>query len=62
MNFAANPTWRKSKFSGSQGSCVEIADSIGGLTLVRDSKLGNASPILTFTSDQWRTFVMTLRD
>jgi hypothetical protein len=62
MNFTANPTWRTSSYSGSQGSCVEVDDSVGDLTLVRDSKLGGESPILAFTPDQWRTFLVTLRD
>ncbi len=61
MSFAAYAVWRKSTYSGSQGTCVEITDSVGGLTRVRDSKLGDASPNLTFTRAQWQAFVVTLR-
>lgn len=53
-------TWRKSTRSSQQQACVEVADT-GGLTLVRDSKLGDASPILSITSSSWRAFVVTLR-
>lgn len=42
----ALPAWRKSSRSGSQGGqCVEARTLSGGYQ-VRDSKLGNASPIL----------------
>ena len=48
-------TWRKSTFSNN-GSCVELADLGGGVVGVRDSKLGDASPVLRFTRgeiDAW---------
>jgi hypothetical protein len=41
--------WRKASFSGQNGSCVELADAGDGIVAVRDSKLGDASPILRFT-------------
>lgn len=37
-------TWRKSTRSGQQGDCVE-ARTEGGVFQVRDSKLGDDSPI-----------------
>ncbi|GAB3496432.1 DUF397 domain-containing protein [Amycolatopsis cihanbeyliensis] len=40
--------WTKSSYSQGNGECIELAratDKIG----VRDSKLGDASPVLTFT-------------
>jgi hypothetical protein len=41
--------------------CVEV--SIGtNMTFVRDSKLGNASPVLGFTHDEWAAFVAGVRD
>lgn len=40
-------TWRKSSFSANNG-CVELADLSDGIVGVRDSKLGDASPVLTF--------------
>ncbi|MCA1280237.1 DUF397 domain-containing protein [Saccharopolyspora sp. 7B] len=41
-------TWRKSSYStGNGGICVEVATVAAG-TGIRDSKLGAASPILTF--------------
>lgn len=44
-----NLVWRKSSFSGSNGSCVEFADLGDGIVGVRDSKLGDTSPVLRFT-------------
>lgn len=42
------PTFRKSSYSADNG-CIELADLGDGLIGVRDSKLGDASPILHFT-------------
>ncbi len=51
-------TWRKSSFSnGSGGECVEIADLPDGGRAVRDSKLGDTSPILRFTPTEWTAFI-----
>lgn len=36
--------------------CVEVHIGPLGVQL-RDSKLGDASPILTFTEDEWREFL-----
>jgi hypothetical protein len=47
--------WRKSTYSGGNGSCVEIAD-LGTTTAVRDSKDRNG-PKLIFAADEWRSFL-----
>lgn len=44
-----NPQWRKSSFSSQGSDCVEMADLGEGAVGIRDSKLGDASPVLTFT-------------
>ncbi|MDR7301319.1 transcriptional regulator with XRE-family HTH domain [Haloactinomyces albus] len=49
--------WRKSSRSQGQNTCVEAATNVSGWVGVRDSKLGEASPVLAFTSAQWRAFV-----
>lgn len=51
--------WRKSTFSdnGQEGGCVEVADLSDGGSAVRDSKLGEASPVLTFTAKEWDAFL-----
>jgi uncharacterized protein DUF397 len=53
-------TWRKSTFSNDTGACVEVADLATG-TGVRDSKLGDASPVLSVTTTQWAAFTAGLR-
>ncbi|SDY10602.1 protein of unknown function [Saccharopolyspora shandongensis] len=49
--------WRKSSYSGNDGgNCVEVgaAPSARG---VRDSKLGESSPVLAFSCDAWASFL-----
>jgi hypothetical protein len=51
----ANAKWRKSNLSGDTG-CVEVA-FIDGTIGVRDSKLGDGSPILEFSPHEWDVFI-----
>jgi hypothetical protein len=48
--------FRKSTFSGTGGSCVEVADLPDGGVAVRDTKLGEDSPVLKFNADEWNAF------
>lgn len=52
----ADYQWRKSSYSNGSGACVEIADATPGVA-VRDSKLGDRSPILTASGPAWRAFL-----
>lgn len=48
--------WRKATKSNNNGACAQVrADGRGGVQ-VRDSKLGEASPILSFTAAEWEAF------
>jgi len=51
--------WRKSTYSGGNGSCVEIA-GLGTAAAVRDSKDRNG-PKLIFAADEWRSFVESIK-
>ena len=51
--------WRKSTYSGGNGSCIEIAD-LGTVAAVRDSKNRNG-PKLIFAADEWRSFVDSVK-
>jgi hypothetical protein len=51
--------WKKSSYSSAYHGCVEIA-AAGERVLVRDSK-DPAGPVLAFTPDGWRVFLVSLR-
>jgi Domain of unknown function (DUF397) len=51
--------WRKSTYSGSNGSCVETA-SDNGVILVRDTTNRDGGT-LEFTTDTWAEFTASLR-
>ncbi|HUZ26803.1 MAG TPA: DUF397 domain-containing protein [Streptosporangiaceae bacterium] len=68
--------WRKSSYSGANGSCVEIAPLTGAAldvtvldaagaspaaVAVRDSK-DRSGPALVFTTRQWRTFAAGIKN
>ncbi|MFD2764567.1 DUF397 domain-containing protein [Micromonospora eburnea] len=55
------PQWRKSSRSGGNGgSCVEVADNLPGVVLVRDTKDPEGGT-LHFTPSSWRSFVELAR-
>jgi Domain of unknown function (DUF397) len=51
--------WRKSSYSGAQGSCVELASDSGAI-LVRDTTNRDGGT-LGFTAEAWTRFLGTLR-
>jgi hypothetical protein len=53
-------TWRKSTYSGGNGSdCVEVGDS-GPAVMVRDTK-DRAGAALTFGPDAWLRFAAAIK-
>ncbi len=53
------PTWRKSRFSGGQGNCIEVAGHAGRV-LVRDSK-NTDGPKLAFSPAAWLKLVARVK-
>ncbi|HEV7829697.1 MAG TPA: DUF397 domain-containing protein [Pseudonocardiaceae bacterium] len=54
--------WRKSSYSFPDGQeCVEITTELTEWVGVRDSKLGVNSPVLAFTTAQWRAMISEAR-
>ena len=54
-------TWRKSSYSGGNGSnCVEVGGAARAV-VVRDTK-DRASAALTFGPDAWRRFAARIKD
>ncbi|RIV34387.1 DUF397 domain-containing protein [Micromonospora radicis] len=59
---AAEPRWRTSARSGDTGgNCVEVADNLPGVVLVRDSK-DRSGPSLAFAPTAWRSFLDLTRE
>ncbi|MEW2382538.1 DUF397 domain-containing protein [Micromonospora sp. NPDC047707] len=56
----ARPCWRRSTKSQETGNCVEVADNVPGVVLVRDSK-DRSGPTLTFRPSAWRAFLAATR-
>ena len=52
MRDLSGAVWRKSSFRGSGNACVEVADLAAGGQAIRDSNLGDASPVLAFATAQ----------
>ncbi|MFK3980408.1 DUF397 domain-containing protein [Micromonospora sp. NPDC050397] len=49
--------WHKStRSSGNSGNCVEVADNLAGVVLVRDTKDRDGGT-LSFGPEAWRAFV-----
>lgn len=56
--------WRKSSFSdgtGNGNNCVELASLADGGIAVRDSKLADSGPVVTFTQAELRAFVLGVK-
>lgn len=53
--------WRRSSWSSFNGNCAEAALR-NGAVLVRDSKLGKASPVLAFPPQAWGTFLASIKE
>jgi hypothetical protein len=52
--------WRKSRASGANGGCVEVA-ALESSVLLRDSR-DRLGTMLTFSAAQWRGFVRRVKD
>ncbi|HLH57809.1 MAG TPA: DUF397 domain-containing protein [Streptosporangiaceae bacterium] len=53
-------TWRKSRRSGPNQDCIEIA-SLTASILVRDSR-DRCGPVLVLTTEQWRRLLCHVRE
>ncbi|MGJ7908510.1 DUF397 domain-containing protein [Actinopolyspora sp. H202] len=54
---STQPEWRKSSRSNQGGNCVEVATNVPGSALIRDSKLGETSPVLSTKPEAFTAFV-----
>lgn len=49
--------FHSSKTNGAGGMCVEAMRTEDGGMRVRDTKLGEGSPVLAFTEGEWKAFL-----
>lgn len=56
----AVPRFRKSSYSVQNTECVEVATTVDGVA-VRDSKLGEDSPVLVISAHEWHALITRLR-
>jgi Domain of unknown function (DUF397) len=59
MGRELDSAWRKSRYSDTNGNCVETASGSGAV-LVRDTT-DREGGTLVFTDDAWTTFTASLR-
>ncbi|MDA3646798.1 DUF397 domain-containing protein [Saccharopolyspora indica] len=55
------PEWRKSSRSAQAGNCVEVAVNRTDIALVRDSKLGDESPVLPLSQKTFASFLGSVK-
>jgi uncharacterized protein DUF397 len=55
------PVWRKSSRSAQAGNCVEVATDVMDTALIRDSKLGDSSPIVVLSRKAFASFIGNLK-
>ncbi|MBB3663019.1 MULTISPECIES: DUF397 domain-containing protein [Prauserella salsuginis group] len=53
--------WRKSRYSGAMGNCVEVAPLVGGDVAVRNSR-DPQGPALVYTRAEIEAFVAGVKD
>lgn len=59
-NCVGAATWRKASYSNGIGNCVEAGHG-RGVVGVRESQLGDGSPVLEVSPAAWRGFLAGLR-
>ena len=56
-----HPEWRKSTRSTQTGDCVEVATNVPAAAMIRDSKLGDGSPVLGMSQERFNTFIQAVK-
>lgn len=58
----AATSWRKSRACAASNGCVEVGRLEAGTVAARDSVLGEESPMLPFRGDDFRDFILNVKN
>lgn len=61
MSSMPTDAWRRSSYSGGGNACVEVAALSDDRVGVRDSKLGDRSPVLTVPAAVFADFIDSVK-
>ncbi|MEV5569378.1 DUF397 domain-containing protein [Spirillospora sp. NPDC052269] len=54
--------WTRSSRCSASGACVEVAELPNHLVGARDARIGDASPVLRLSAEEWHALLTDIRE